>query len=177
MGTIGDTKKTTQQMAKQVARQMAQEPLEILKTAGQQISGAEAPTPDSSRGPLQEPKEPKKEEEMQLKRKIEVQGQRQMQALQKELQDMEGQKLLNDLLKRISGGEIIPLENYPQLSTEQKDVLKAQMEAIKTQKEAAAREKPVVEPGTKKSRKLFGFGSSQAEKQKTHVEKPLSPSG
>jgi hypothetical protein len=175
MNTISDTKKTTQQIAKQVAKQMAEEPFEIFKKAGQQISGTEK-TEDITREP-EEKKPFQTREEVQLKQKIEVQGQRQMQALQKELEDIENQKLFNDLLKRVTEGEIIPLENFPQLSIEQKDVLKAQMEAVKMRKEEEKKEKPVEEPETKKSRKLFGFGSSQAEKQKTHVEKILPPSG
>jgi hypothetical protein len=174
MGTINDTKKTAQKIAQQAARQMAQEPIEILKQAGQQISGTEFQPEDSSKPPSEEPK---KEEDSQLKQKIEVQGQRQIEALQKEIQDIEDQKLFSDLLKKISEGETIPLEDYPQLTMEQKEVLKAQMEAVQARKEETEKEKPVAEPDTKKSRKLFGFGSSQAEKQKTHVEKVLPPSG
>jgi hypothetical protein len=173
MNTIGKTNKTTQQIAKQVARQMAQEPIEILKEAGQQVSGESRPDKSSQ----SHSEEKKNEEDSDLKQKIEYQGQRQIQALQQEIKDMENQKIFNELLKKISEGEEVSLENYPQLTAEQKQVLKAQMEAVKMRREEAEKEKPVAEPVTKKSRKLFGFGSSQAEKQKTHVEKILPPSG
>jgi glutathione peroxidase-family protein len=174
MGTINDTKKTTQQIAQQVAKQIAEEPFEILKQAGKQVSGTEPQEESSTRGPLEE----KKEVTPQLKEKIKVQGERQLQALQKEVEDIKEQKIFANLQKRIAEGEEVPLDDYPELSREEKEVLKAQMLAVLARKKKVAEEKPLVEPAVKPSRKLFDFGpKTQAERQKTHVERPLPPSG
>ena len=42
-GLAQDTAKSAKNLAQQIAKQMAQEPLEILKTAGEQITGSETP--------------------------------------------------------------------------------------------------------------------------------------
>lgn len=68
------------------------------------------------------------------------------------------------------------------------EALEKEIEDIKAQKKMAQQAgeaqakveppKPLVEPSTKRSRKLFSFGpKAQAERQKTRVEKPLQPSG
>lgn len=69
------------------------------------------------------------------------------------------------------------------------EALEKEIEDIKVQKKLAEQKrleaaqppeapKPLVEPSTKRSRKLFSFGpKAQAERQKTRVEKPLPPTG
>jgi hypothetical protein len=170
MGTINDTKKTTRQMAQQIAKQIAQEPLEILKQAGEQVANTEAP---------KEPPEEKKEQTPpELKKKIAVQDQRHLQAYEKEIEDIRREKIFADLQRRIAEGEEITLTDFPELSREQIEVLQAQQMAVSVRKEEAEKQKPLVEPSTKQSRDLFGRGQkAQAEKQKTHVERPLPPSG
>ena len=80
---------------------------------------------------------------------------------------------------KISQGIEIPLDDYQGLSMEQKQVLKAQMEAVKNQQRdadsRAINEVPAIH--SKPSRR-FGAGQKhEAEKQQTRVEKPVPPSG
>ena len=104
-----------------------------------------------------------------------------MEALKREIEDIHKQDLFSDLQKRVSAGEEIPLENYSELTLDQKQVLKAQMEAVKFQKQQA--EYAEVQGtgklfGSAKKGRRFGSGQKQeAEKQQTHVEKPVPPSG
>jgi hypothetical protein len=102
-----------------------------------------------------------------------------MQALQSEIDDIRKQDVFKDLQSRISQGLDVPLEDYPELSMEQKQVLKAQMEAYKNQQQASfqanVNEVPAIH--SKPSRR-FGAGQKhEAEKQQTRVEKPVPPSG
>jgi hypothetical protein len=105
---------------------------------------------------------------------------RRMEALNRELDDIHKQEKFSDLQKRISEGEEISLEEYPELSMEQKQVLKAQMEAVKNQIAAQNNQgqNALIEPATHKGRQLFNFGKKQAMKnEQTRVEKPVPPSG
>ncbi|KKT67526.1 MAG: hypothetical protein UX25_C0032G0003 [Candidatus Woesebacteria bacterium GW2011_GWC2_45_9] len=82
-----------------------------------------------------------------LREKIKEKDTRLIEALEKEIEDIKAQKKLEEQ-KRI---EKAPPQEAPE---------------------------PLVEPSTKRSRKLFSFGAkTQAERQKTRVEKPLPPSG
>jgi hypothetical protein len=107
---------------------------------------------------------------------------RRMEALETELKDIRKQDLFKDLQGKISQGIEVPLEDYSELSMEQKQVLKAQMEAVKQQKLNAkySSEKSAPAIVSKPSRR---FGAqmrgqkAEAEKQQTRVEKPVPPSG
>ena len=133
---------------KQVARQIAQEPLEILKQTGKQVVGeVQKPmevvpsTPEAPRVLLGVPFEEKK--------RIQTRDTRLIQALEEEIKDIRKQKEMEEA-KRMR-------EEEPQKVEEQK---------------------PLPSVPTKPSRRLFAFGAkAQAEKQKTRVEKPLPPSG
>lgn len=123
-------------VAQQVVKQIAQEPFEILKQAGKQVVGGEAPQTQSS-----EPVNPE------LREKIKEKDTRLIEALEKEIEDIKAQKKLAEQ-KRLG---VVPPPEAP---------------------------KPLVEPSTKRSRKLFSFGpKAQAERQRTRVEKPLPPTG
>jgi hypothetical protein len=103
-----------------------------------------------------------------------------MEALNQELKDIEKQDLFKDLQGKISEGEAVPLQDYSELSMEQKQVLKAQMEAVKKQKAQAEYNQASIEvPGVNsKPSRRFGAGQKhEAEKQQTRVEKPVPPSG
>lgn len=170
-----NTAQTTKNLAQKIAQQMAQEPLEILKSAREQVTGEELPpsTPNpasqdnsanSNQGLVQDT----------------LKSQRRVDALNRELDDIRKQRLFKDLQRRISQGEEIPLEEYPELSIEQKQVFKAQMEVIKMQMQNAknANGGGLVEPAGKKGRQMFNFGKKTAMKrEQTHVEKPVPPSG
>ena len=144
-GIKSDTAKSAKSLAGQAAKQIAQEPLEILKQAGKQLAGEGqkpmevAPPTVETRVFLGVPPEEKK--------RIQTRDTRLLQALEEEIKDIRKQKEMEEQ-KRIE-------QLAPQVAP-----------------------KPLVEPSTKRSRKLFSFGpKAQAERQKTRVERPLPPSG
>jgi len=164
---------SAKQAAIQAAKKIAQEPLEILKKASEQVGGTLPQAPSEETPSAEVLKTQVSPEE---KAKIEVQGQRQVQALEVEIADIEREKMLTDLQGKIAAGEEVSLTNIPELTREQIEVLKAQQLAVSARKEAEAKAKPLEEPKTKHSRRLRIFGpKAQAEREKTHVEKPLPP--
>lgn len=177
---ITSAKKQAQDLSKKIARQIAQEPLEILKSAKRQMSGENLSNQgeNTETRPIQAVEE--KNETNELKKKDTLHSSRTLEALDRELEDIRRDKLLKELQKGISQGEEVYLENYPELTLDQKQVLKAQVEAVKIQRaqQASVQGQALVEPKSKTPRGswLFG-GKAQAEKQKTRVEKPLPPSG
>jgi len=174
-----DTTKSAKNLAKQVARQMSREPLEILKDIREQTTGQELSGQPDGQQPGSQSKEATqvdKQEELQVKMKTT----RRMEALNRELEDIHKQEKFSDLQKRISEGEQISLEEYPELSLDQKQVLKAQMEAVRNQLAVRSVQSQNVlsEPASKKGRQLFNFGKKQSMKnEQTRVEKPVPPSG
>lgn len=158
-------------------KQVLAEPWEVLKEAGKQVTGMETPADrpqENKTQPVVDETSKRLEEDKQL-------SLRRIEALNRELADIVRDKLWRELQEKIAAGEEVYLEEYPQLSLEQKQVLQAQIEAIKVrQAQQALSQKPLTEPAPKRSRRLFGFGfgqKSQAERQKTRVERPLPPSG
>lgn len=174
-----NTTNSAKSLAQQIAKQMAREPLEILKDAKEQTTGQELsgqPENQQSKAPDDQTKLIQHQNELQDKMK----STRRMEALNRELDDIHKQEKFSDLQKRISEGEEISLEEYPELSMEQKQVLKAQMEAVRNQIEAqkAQNQNVLIEPAAHKGRQLFNFGKKQSMKnEQTRVEKPVPPSG
>ena len=173
---MNNTAKTAQQIAKQIAR----EPLEVLKNAESQVSGtSEVVTQNEkpqSRSMADQAKIVQNQNELQDKTK----SVRRMDALNQELKDIHKHELFDDLQGKIAQGIEIPVADYTELSMEQKQVLKAQMEAVKNQmlKNQSQNENALVEPATRKGRQLFNFGKkTQVQREQTHVEKPIPPSG
>lgn len=167
------------QNLKKSASTFADEPLEILKTAKKQISGENL----SSNSQIQQ--EPSfgpqaSQEEVDYKKKVAIADNRNLESLQTEMRDIRRQKLFESLLQKIQSGEYVAVEEFQELSHEQRDVLKAQLEAKQGQVSGVRyQDKPLIEPSSKKSRRFGGFGKrkTQAEKQATRVEMPLPPSG
>jgi hypothetical protein len=63
---------------------------------------------------------------------------------------------------------------------EQKQVLKAQMEAVKYQREQAAyaqSQEGFQTPVSKRGRRFGTTRKEEAQKEQTHIEKPVPPSG
>lgn len=178
-GGIGNTTaKTTQDVARSIAKQIAQEPLEILKDAGDQVTGAESGKPQANQTAPE--KALNEDGTKQHEFKDRAFAHRRMQALQNEVNDIRKHNVVKDLQARISAGEAIPLQDYPELSMEQKQVLKAQMEAVKVQQAQAKYQASLQEAPTIHSKPSRRFGAGQkheAEKQQTRVEKPVPPSG
>ncbi len=158
-------------IAQKIAKQLVQEPLEILKTAKEQV--VENQSEES--GIREEPKAPDFQSEIQDKMK----SSRRMEAFQRELGDIKREKLFKELQRRISQGEEISLQDYPELSLEQKQVLKAQTEAVKNRDSRfQIPDSNLVEPVAKKGRRLFNFGKKQeVKRQQQRVENIVPPSG
>lgn len=150
-GIAQDTSKSTKALAKQIARQMAQEPLEVLKQAGKQVGGVESV--EKPQGSGQDSTLPSEIDQAE-KAKIETQSRRQLQALENELKDIRERK-------------------------KQAELVKAQQEVqIAEARKEQEKQKGTPKASSKRSRRFLGFGrKTQAEKQQTRVEKPLPPSG
>jgi hypothetical protein len=173
-----DTANSAKNLAQQIAKQMAREPLELLKDAKEQTTGDTIGSPDHAPGDQTD--DQKKLTEQQGKVNDQLKSGRRMEALNRELVDIHRRKQFAELQKRILEGEEIALEEYPELTMEEKQVLKAQMEAVKKQIEIqkAQDKSGLVEPAVKKGRQLFNFGKKQSVKnEQTRVEKPVPPSG
>jgi hypothetical protein len=170
-----NTTAQVKQAIKKSVQQVKQEPLELLRTATRQISGEEE-RPEQQEPPKSENNEAPPEE-IKYKKQVAEQDGRRLEALNSEIQDITRQKIFNDLMRRIQGGEDVPVEEFSELSFEQKDVLKAQVEAVKTQRLNSQNTSTFPEPGAKKGRKMGGGQKGAAKKEQTRVEKPVPPSG
>ncbi|MFI5241170.1 MAG: hypothetical protein ACHQUA_01920 [Microgenomates group bacterium] len=172
-----DTTKSAKSLAQSIAKQMAREPLEILKSVPRQVTGSEnlSPIEDISGGTAPMSSQQKEIQDANEKMK----SGRRMEALDRELKDISRERMFKELQKKISEGQDVYLEEYPELSMEQKQVLNAQIEAVKAQiAHQQNTQGGVIEPSSKKGRRMFNFGKKQqAQKQQTRVEKPMSPSG
>ncbi len=176
---LSSAKKQAQDLSKKIARQMAQEPLEILKSAKGQLSGEqmdyyqERIRKDAVEGKKETPTGG-------IAQKEKAQSSRTLQALERELQDISLDRLFKELQRKISVGEEVYLDDIPELRPEQKQVLRAQQQAVRVQmqQQAAAQNQGVVEPKSKRAPgSWMQGGKQQAEKQQTRVEKPVPPSG
>ena len=153
---------------KKTIKAIGEEPLEFLKSAAKQINVSE------NTEPLEQPIN---QEQSNLdKTAIAEKDGRHLQALESELKDIRRQKIFNELMRRIQAGENIPLEEFTELSYEQRDVLKAQIEAVKTRNSQLVTDQLVM-PSAKKGRKMGGGQKQSAQQQTTRVEKPVPPSG
>ena len=164
-------------LAQKIAKQIAQEPLEVLKNAEEQVVNPEAPAEVS---PQNQKEGQQKAFESQQKTQDKMKSVRRMEALEQELKDIHKQDLFKDLQRKIAQGITVPLEDYPELSMEQKQVLKAQMEAVKYQREQAAyaqSQEGFQTPVSKRGRRFGTTRKEEAQKEQTHVEKPVPPSG
>ena len=171
---------TARDLAQKIARQAAREPLEVLKTAREEILNPETLPQNENTGGGQDSDAQKKQSENQMKLQDKAKATRRMEALNQELVDIHKQDLFKELQGKIAEGIEVPLEDYMELSMEQKQVLKAQMEAVKYQKQQAAyaqSQEGFKTPTSKKGRRFGQTQKQEAEKQQTRVEKPVPPSG
>ncbi len=171
-----DTAKSAQSLAQKIAQQMAREPIEVLKDIKEQTTGDTFGPPEKS--DQNQPTSGQTTSAEQGKIIDKQKSTRLIEALNRELADIHKQKIFNELQRRIAEGEEIPLNEYPELSMEQKQVLLAQMEAVKKQRAVRATDFSDVPAVHSKPSRRFGAGQkSQAQKEQTHVEKPVPPSG
>jgi len=153
-GIKSQVAKQTKTLAQQIAKQVAQEPLEVIKAGTQQVTGAEkavtqppvqgqAPQAQSIPAPL---------DIEALKQKDQVRSRQLYDNLEREIKEIREKK-------------------------EQEKAMRAQVQA-----QAAVppeqKIKPLVQLASRPSRKLFSFGpKADAERKKTRVERPLPPTG
>lgn len=167
-------------LAQQTAKQIVREPWEILGGAGKQVTGVEQSIqPNSSLGQHPSAENLSVSDEARFQEQDKAQSVRRIEALDRELQEIERQRVFNELQRKIQGGQEVYLNDITELSYEQKDVLRAQIETIKVQKSQIQNNGPVQEPASKPSRRFaFGKGAkAQALKEQTKTERPLPPSG
>lgn len=159
----------TKPTAQQIRKLIVNEPLEILKTAREQISPTNEPQEDKSR--------PQQETESINEQKLESQKARHIEAYNSELEQIRRDNLFKELQSKIAAGEEIPLENFvKELSFEQRDVLKAQMEAVSMRKIANENKSQDSLPQiiSKKARGMVGGMVKKRNQQ--HVETQKMPS-
>lgn len=176
MNVVKSAGKQSKQAAKKIARQMAQEPLEVLKTAGSQVSGQEKSPPTSSEENEQKPQS-KDGKTPPNEGNLKMQSQRYLDAHRKELGEIRKQETYEELQRRVAEGEDVPVENYGELSSEQKEVLKAQIEVMKKRAEEEGGDKPLIEPTGKRKRGVMAGMSGKIEKMKKRREIRMPPSG
>ncbi len=156
------------QTAQQIARQI--DPSEFLKTATEQI-GVRSQRPqeeDQKQTTAPSKVEEKKPENLSF-----------LNSYKSELEEIRRESLFKQLQQKISEGEFVPLENYiKELSFEQREVLKAQIEVIENQKQAAAisqqKDSPLQVVAKKGRNAMMGMFKKKNEQ---HVETRLPPSG
>lgn len=180
--------KSAKQHAREIARNIVREPFEIGKTASAQITGLEYKKPDPA---LQNQEtqnidtNPIKDYQTKTQESDQLKSNELLKALENELKEITKKDLLTLLQQKISQGEEVYLDDYPNLSLEEKQVLKAQMQAVLV-RQNQTQDAPLVEPNAKKSRNfIFGLGKKPqikgpeltAERQKQRVERPMAPSG
>jgi hypothetical protein len=175
-----NTSNSAKSLAQQIAKQMATEPLEVLKDAREQVSGEEWTGQPDNQAARQSDDQVARQNEEQNKINDQIKNSRRMEALKREIEDIYKQNLFKDLQKRISEGEVVPLGDYPELTMDQKQVLNAQTEAVKNQMLNAkyANDKSAGVPSIhSRPTRRFGAGQkSAAQKEQTHVEKPVQNS-
>ena len=161
--SVGSSAKT---LAQQIAKQMAQEPLELLKNAREQTTGEElSGQPDNfMQKPLSPPVDQQKALHEQQLQQDNMRSNRLIDALNRELADIHKQKIFKELQEKIMNGEFVALEEYTELSMEQKQVLKAQMEAVKNQRANMVTESAPLFTASKPGRKM-GSGQKQKAQQ------------
>ncbi|HSX49164.1 MAG TPA: hypothetical protein VLE44_02815 [Candidatus Saccharimonadales bacterium] len=158
-------KQTAQQIAKQVARNTFEESEKFLKSAREQIYPVQ-------RAPEREQREEKPREEP-----TPPKTNRLLQSYNTELEEIRRDNLFKDLQIKIANGEDVPLENYQnELSSEQREVLKAQIEAIHARKvaEESRQNESLPQIVSKRAR---GMMNTFKKRNQQHVEMRQPPSG
>jgi len=173
----------TKRNAIRMAQTLVQEPSELLKTAaGQILPTSEKQSPTKSGQPssfLDVSENGFSEEDKKKQEQVDMSRLRELEA---ELRQVRIEKIVRELQEKIANGEIVYLEEYPEIPVEQKQVLKAQMEAIAKRREEEVKAQAgqtVSEPSSRPSRRLFSFGGSKkhAEDLQKSRETRMPPSG
>jgi len=167
---------TAKQAAINIAKQTVRESNEFLKSARQQV----APNPEVSKeeGRPSDSSSPKSKQEEEKKDMAKLREHSSfMQTYKQELEQIRRDNLFKELQKKISEGEEIPLGDYVSgLTSEQREVLKAQMEVVKIRREQEGKAKKkdtIPEVVSKKGRQMFSVFKKRNER---YVETRQPPS-
>lgn len=151
-GLANDTTKSAKNLAQTIAKQIAQEPWEILKQGGRQVIGTEQPQTQEGLGQEDISGGSFEENQKLVSERDKVRSQRLMQALQAELDEIKKKR-------------------------QQEKITKEEQERL-TEEERKKAKQPLIEPSVRKGRQLFNFGKkTQMQRQQTQTERPLPPSG
>jgi len=156
-----DSTKQAKNLAQQIAKQIAQEPFEIAKSAVKQVSGLE--TSINSQKPENSQRENQDmsiENDQLLEQQKRAQGQRHLEGLENEIK------------------EIIEIKK---MEKQKEEAIQEQEKIIKEEEKESS---PFVTPASKKTRNIFaGLGRKpkqtntlQADRQKTRVERVMPSS-
>ncbi len=163
---------TAKQIAVSAAKKAAYESNEILKTAGQQILSSPETSQQKPQPEEQKTVTPQKEAEARKEASLK----NMMRSYEGELNQIKRDNLFKELQRKISEGIEVPLEDFAnELSSEQKDVLKAQIEATLSQQSSQNSQKRESIPQiiSKKGRQMVNKIKKQNE---MHVETRQPPS-
>ena len=178
-GTISDVGKQTKSLTQQIAKQVGQEPFEMLKRGGAQLNpyeSSEKLIPSFS--PDKAVSQDKNSDTAKMSQEDKLKSSRLMQALEAEIEDIRKERIFKEVQAKVQSGEQVSLESYPSLTWEQRQVLKAQIEVIAARKVQSEAQKPFSVSKSKTSRKFWGFGPKQkAQEMERRVERPVPPSG
>ena len=164
-----NVKQSAQQLAKSAAKKITQESFEVLKSAREQV----APIPETAREATNPPKQEANKGNIEQKAANDNQKSISMlRAYENEISDIRREEVFKDLQRRISEGEDVSVLDYSELTTEQKQVLMAQQEAIGAQKTSQKTEIPQI--SSKKGRRTFG--NIGVKRSQTQVEMRQPPS-
>ena len=184
VGIVSSINKTSKQLAKDTARKIAGEPLEVLKQAGAQVVGQESVSKTSDLNTQGAAGEINSQSQSNLPNAEEVKKKDlgRIKELEEEAKRIRRDNLFNNLQARISAGEDISLENITELSWEEKQVLQAQIEAVKVRKlqQDAEATGNIVESTARPSRKLgkaLKGMKAQLDKLTRKSEIRMPPSG
>ncbi len=168
-------------LAQTVAKQFADESLEIFKTASTQVTGQEVSTSQETSQQSGNSQDQQKQIQNHQELQDKMRASRRIEAYQRELEDIRKQDIFKGLQQKISQGVEVPLNDYSEITMDQKQVLSAQMEAVRFQQKQSqyleSQGGNRLFGSAKKGRKMGGGQKQEAEKQQTRVEKPVPPSG
>jgi hypothetical protein len=102
---------------------------------------------------------------------------RTLQALETEIKDMAGQRLMEDLSRRIDSGEDLFVEEVVGLTDSQKQVLIQRKQLVAQQRAMLAQPKVELAQTSKRGRRFGANKKDVAKREETRVEKPTPTSG
>jgi hypothetical protein len=160
-------KKSIQDLARESFEKIKEEPGEVVKSAGEQLTGTQTSESQVASEAYQVADE-------QRKQKVDRQkSQRLMSAHQKELEDIRKTELLREVQEKIQQGEAVSISDLAGISEEQKSNLRAQQDMVQENRKAqdmVKKSQGLQEPSTKRKRGIFQRAKKKVEQMKTRIE-------